>query len=169
MNCSKCGLPALPDQKFCRACGNSLQLNTQPLADLAPSSNPESTLVAYAKTGRQGANRVTQWGFILMFIGAAIGVIGKMLLHEDIVTVVGVLLSVFGIFLTAFPYLSPSRVREPQSGRNIATLPQATPASHLPPERDPQYLPSITERTTNLLEKTAISRPAQDKDGEPSE
>jgi hypothetical protein len=104
-----------------------------------------------------------------MFIGVAIGVIGKMLLHADIFTVVGVLLSVFGMFLTAFPYLSSSRGRELQSGPNIAFLPRATPASHLPRERDVDYVPSITERTTNLLEKTEISRPAQDNDGEPSE
>ena len=51
-----------------------------------------------------------------MFIGVAIGVIGKKLVHDDIVTVVGILLALAGMFMTAYPYLAPSRRRLTPAG-----------------------------------------------------
>ena len=56
------------------------------------------------KGEKQRANRWVLWGVIIMFIG----VIGKKLIHEEIVTVVGILTSLAGMFLTVYPYLSPS-------------------------------------------------------------
>jgi hypothetical protein len=43
MNCPKCDLQTLPDQKFCRSCGASLQMITQPLAEHARVSDLERT------------------------------------------------------------------------------------------------------------------------------
>jgi hypothetical protein len=40
-----------------------------------------------------------------MLIGVVIGVVGKKLVHEDIITVVGVLISLSGMFLTTYQYL----------------------------------------------------------------
>jgi len=72
---------------------------TQPLAELAVIPNRERTPAIVFKDERQPANNFAGWGFIIMFIGVAIGVIGKMLMHEEIVTVVGVLLTLVGCFL----------------------------------------------------------------------
>ncbi|MFN2493146.1 MAG: hypothetical protein ABR501_09725 [Pyrinomonadaceae bacterium] len=45
-----------------------------------------------------------------MFVGAAIGVIGKKLMHDYIVTIVGILLSLAGMFLRSFHiFLRPER------------------------------------------------------------
>jgi hypothetical protein len=103
------------------------------------------------------------WGFIIMFVGAAIGVIGKMLMHVDVITVSGVLLSLVGIFLTVYPYLVPSRRRNYDS---TASQPEVLPRSQpkrLPEEREIEYAPSITERTTDLLKSPA--NPKQKEDG----
>ena len=167
MNCPKCGLQTLPDQKFCRSCGDKLQMITQPLAEHAPVARAEKPAII-SKTETQRARGLTLWGFIIMFIGVAIGVIGKMLMHEEMVTVVGVLVSLVGMFLTVYPYLSPSRRQKqdyiPSSQPEALTQPQ--PTRYLPPESNIEYVPSITEKTTDLLKNSAATRPRQKEGGE---
>lgn len=162
MMCPKCGLPTLPEQKFCRSCGAGLEMTTQPLADsTATISQTERT----ARTQSERTNKLMLWGFILMFVGAAIGVVGKKLMHEDVVTVVGILMSLAGMFLTVYPYLVPARAKQ-----NTRPSPQpnelpAFPQKNLPQEREIDYVPSVTERTTNLLE-TPRPRDVQKESGE---
>ena len=168
MNCRKCGLQTLPDQRFCRSCGESLQTNTPPLVEHATVFELERSPANILKDEKQRASGLMLWGFIIMFIGVAVGIIGKKLMHEDIVTVVGALVSITGMFLTVYPYLSPSSRRKvdssPSSQPDI--LSQSQPGKYLPPESNIEYVPSITERTTNLLESSAVPRPKQKEDGE---
>lgn len=164
MNCPKCGLQAQPDQKFCRVCGTSLQITTQPLADLG--RRPAVS----AHDEKQRVNKLTLLGFIIMFIGVAVGLTGKKLLHEEMLVVMGVLLTVVGMFLTAYSNVSPASRQKfdssPSSDPKV--LSPATTDKYLPQERNIEYVPSITERTTNLLENSAATRPKQKEDGESS-
>ena len=100
MNCPKCGLQAQPDQKFCRVCGASLQMTTQPLADL------ERSPAVRARDEKQRVNKLTLLGFIIMFIGVAVGITGKKLLHEEMLIVMGVLLTV-AVSYSLLRYFSP--------------------------------------------------------------
>ena len=160
MNCPKCNLQTLPDQKFCRSCGASLQMITQPLAEYATVSDLERTPAITFKGEQQRTNRSTPWGFIIMFIGVVIGITGKMLMHQEMVTVIGVLVSIVGMFLTAYPYLSPSPRQKhdsiPSSQPEVLT--QSQPTKYLPQESNIAYVPSITERTTDLLKDSAPTR-----------
>jgi hypothetical protein len=164
MNCPKCGLQALAQQKFCRSCGASLQMITQRLPDTVTVSE----LVSQPKISQEmyRTNRLLLWGLIIMFIGAAIGVIGKMLMHEEVVTVVGVLVSLAGIFLSVYPYLLPSPrtrynfISSSQPERQI----QSQPPKSLPDERTIDYAASVTERTTDLLENS-VATPKQKEGG----
>ena len=150
MSCPNCGLETLPEQKFCRSCGASLQVITKPLADRAAISQSEK--IAF-KHERHRANWLVLWGFIIMFLGTALGVIGKMLIHENTVTVLGVLISLAGIFLTAYPYVAPPRRKKSDSTSELETLTQSQPKGlH---ESSVDYLPSVTERTTDLLKEPA--------------
>lgn len=166
MNCPKCGLQTLPDQKFCRSCGAGLQMTTRPLAAPATVSDLEGTSAIGFKGEGQRRNRLTLWGIIIMFIGVAIGVIGKMLIHEEMVTVVGVLVSLVGMFLTVYPYLSPSPRQKydsrPSSQPEVLTPSQ--PTKYLPQERRIEHIPSITERTTDLLKNSASTRTSKKED-----
>jgi len=143
-------------------------MNTQPLAEHATVIELERRPANILKDEKQRASGLMLWGFIIMFIGVAVGIIGKKLMHEDIVTVVGALVSITGMFLTVYPYLSPSSRRKvdssPSSQPDI--LSQSQPGKYLPPESNIEYVPSITERTTNLLENSALARPKQKEDGE---
>jgi hypothetical protein len=153
MTCPKCGLETLADQKFCRACGARVQMTTQRLARPQAVTDLGKTSTIGAKGEDERVNHFVLWGFILMLIGVAIGVVGKKLLHEDIVTVVGVLLSLAGIFLVVYPYLAPSRRKEDDSSfasqPEVLTPPQSRES--LPDASSTEYVPSITERTTDLL------------------
>jgi hypothetical protein len=166
MNCPKCGLQTLPDQKFCRSCGDKLQIITQPLAERATVARPEKTPAIILKAETQRASGLTLWGFIIIFIGVAIGVIGKMLMHEEVVTVVGVLVSLEGMFLTVYPYLSPSRRQKSIPSSQPEVPAQSQPTRYLLPESNIEYVPSISERTTDLLKNSAASRPRRKEGGE---
>jgi hypothetical protein len=154
MNCPKCGLQPLADQKFCRSCGASLQIITQPLADSAPAADLERTQAIILKDEKRGASRLVLWGLIIMFIGVAIGITGKMLIHEEIVTFTGALLSLAGMFLLVYPYLSPSPRQKYDSSASSqpGVLTQAPPTKYLPQTSNIEFVSSITERTTDLLE-----------------
>ena len=104
-----------------------------------------------------------------MFIGVAIGVIGKKLIHEDIVTVVGILISLVGMFLTAYPYLSPAPRKEHDSSlpSQPEVLTESQTTKSLPEGSNTEYVPSITERTTSLLEGSATT--ARQKEDEESQ
>jgi hypothetical protein len=92
-----------------------------------------------------------------MFIGVAIGVIGKMLVHEEVVTVVGVLVSLAGMFLTVYPYLSPSLRRiYVSTASSQPEVPTQSQPGYLPQESSIEYVPSVTERTTDLLKNSAF-------------
>jgi zinc-ribbon domain len=170
MTCPKCGLQSQPDQKFCRSCGASLLITTQPLAELKTISDLEKAPAIERKDEAQRRNGFVLWGFIIMFIGAAIGVVGKKFLHVDIVTVVGVLISLLGMFLTAYPFLAPGPRKKndsiPSSRPEVLT--PSRPTEYLPTGSNTEYVPSITERTTDLLKNSAATKPAQ-KENEKSE
>jgi hypothetical protein len=168
MNCPKCGLQTQPDQRFCRSCGDNLKIITTPLAGAATISPPASTTATVFKNEARRARSMLLWGVILMFIGVVIGVIGKMLLHEEIVTVVGILFSVLGMFFTAFPYLLPAPRQKYDSiaSSQPEGLKTSQPTRHLSPQSNVENVPSITERTTELLKNSAAPRPGQKKEKE---
>jgi predicted lipid-binding transport protein (Tim44 family) len=92
-------------------------------------------------------------GFIVMFIGVAFGVIGKMLIHQDAVTVVGVLASLAGMFMVAYSSLFPSQPQKYNSNRSPKpVLTEVETPKSLSSQSNTDYAPSITERTTDLLE-----------------
>lgn len=159
MTCPKCGSQISAEQRFCRSCGASLPMTTQPLAERPVVFERDQRQEIISEDGTQRANKLMLWGFMIMFMGAAIGVIGKMLIHVDAVTVVGILMALAGMFLTVYPYLSPSRRSKRDSNPSgPKVLTESQPTKSLPKERPVDYVPSITERTTDLLEST---RPKQ--------
>ena len=163
MNCPKCGLQTLPEQKFCRSCGANLQMITQPLAEHATVSDLKSRPAISFRDQR--ANRVLL-GFIMMFIGVAIGIIGKKLMHKELITVVGALVSVAGMFLVAYPFLLPWPPKKYDSSPSSQpeVLIQSQPTKSLPQGINSEYLPSITERTTDLLKSSATTSPREEED-----
>ena len=163
MTCHKCGSETLPDQRFCRSCGARLGIVTEPLTDPAAISYPKEPNVIEDRSELR--NRLVAWGFIIMFVGVAIGVIGKKLMHEEIVTVIGILMSLAGMFLTGYPYLRPSSRKDSRSASSSRELTKQSPPVNQLPEGRTDYVPSITERTTDLLKSSEVRR-SKEKDDE---
>ena len=166
MKCPKCGLQAPPDQKYCRSCGASVQIDTQPLLGQTPVAGQEESNPIRAIDEIPLAYRSVFWAFLVTFVGVAIGVIGKMLLHVETVTVVGVLLSLAGMFFVVYPYLIPPRrtkqVTAPSPLPEV--LFRAEPTRRLPQANNIDNIPSVTENTTDLLKVPAASTPAGKQD-----
>jgi hypothetical protein len=156
MNCPKCGLRAEPEQKFCRSCGESLQMITQRLQS-TPVSQLESQAPIYTGEKTDRTNTLLSWGMIILFLGAAIGVVGKKLMHDEVVTVIGVLVALAGMFLSVFPYVMlPPRSKHKASESELKA--QSEPQKSLPQERPTEYVPSVAERTTDLLTSSGVER-----------
>jgi hypothetical protein len=91
-----------------------------------------------------------------------------MLIHADSVTVVGVLVSLVGMFLTAYSSLSPAPRKKynsiPSSKPEVLT--QTPTARSLSQGTNTDYVPSITERTTDLLKNPTATTQSQKQDEE---
>jgi hypothetical protein len=102
------------------------------------------------------------WGLLLAFGGIVIALAGKMLLQLDLVTFIGVLISLSGMFfIAAYPFLTASIRRGYAPGRNPQpeSLPHADTTNKLPPISETDFVPSVTENTTNLLKIPVRSDP----------
>jgi len=140
-------------------------MTTQPVTAFDPRRTPGNVDSNFGNDERLRPNGLLLLGFIMMFVGVAVGGAGKMLMHEDIVTFVGVLLSVAGMFLLAYSSLSPSRPRNynstPSPKPEVLTQTQ-TPKSLS--QGNTEYVPSITERTTDLLTPAIAQSQKQDEE-----
>jgi hypothetical protein len=143
-------------------------MTTQSLAELPAISDPERTPAISLEDEAQRRNGFVLWGFVTILIGTAIGVVGKKLLHQDIVSVVGVLISLLGMFLSVYPFLAPPRRKKSDStpSSQPEVLTPTRPTAYLPQERNIDYVSSITERTTDLLKESAAAKPGQKENDE---
>ena len=133
MNCPTCGSPTSSDQKFCRSCGVGLGN-----ADI-PSTNPRL--------------RLFRIGLFTMFLSLILVFAGTTLLHLDIAIFVGLVGMISGMFLIGYSAVGFSRGPKryvPIGESNV--LPQAETTRKLTPMNDIDFAPSVTERTTSLLE-----------------
>ncbi len=167
MACPECGLESQPDQKFCRSCGARLQMTTQQMVEPPTVINQKSSSAIISRAQPQQASTIVFWGFVVMLVGTALGVLGKMLLHENLITVVGVLAALVGMFLVVYPYLAPPRRKEGDLNHlnqpEVITPPDRT--RDLPPGNINEFIPSVTERTTDLL-KTSTRKRAEHSENE---
>ena len=164
MNCPSCDLQALPGQKFCRSCGASLQMTTQRLTEPATVSELNRPAATAVKGDPQRVNGYVPWGYLVIIIGVAICLIGKKIIHEEILTIVGVLLSFGGMLLTASRLPARRQSYEPATTAPPQVLTPSPAAEYLPRDDRLGSLPSITERTTDLLKNPAPTRTRKKED-----
>lgn len=132
MYCPDCGTQTLAEHEFCRSCGANLRTET-----------------------KRSFARLPVVGVILAFTGILIALLGSSpLLHQQLVTYIGVIISILGMMSIALaPMLASNRSRE--RTRRIPNMPQElTPAdttTKLPPISARDQFPSVVEDTTELL------------------
>lgn len=157
MYCPNCATQVSAEQKFCRSCGLDLQAVSQAVATHLATSQPDKALVTEMDK-QQWARMWKRWwsiGFAIMFIGIVTLGAGRKLFHNEVVTMIGVMILLGGFWPLMQPIFSAFQLKErvlpkpPQP----AVLPQA-PVTTNPlslPDRHPEPVLGVTERTTDLL------------------
>jgi predicted nucleic acid-binding Zn ribbon protein len=144
MNCPGCDKQISPDQKFCRFCGRSLEA-----VSTVPSGEAMAKVTKRMPARRM--NRVLLWGLIVIGVGVTLLVNSQ---NYEIVNWLGILVFLAGIGLAIYGAFSPAKARTLPSGQSSQTkaLNLSETSSYLPPKDFSEPLPSVTERTTELLE-----------------
>lgn len=134
MNCPTCGSSTTPNQQFCRSCGISL------ISDEQRPFNPRLwSLLALG----------------LAFGGLMIAMTGK-LIDLRWVIFAGVFVSMAGMFsIAALGVLRQTSPRKSKKRpiQQPSSLPPAETTKELAPIGDLEFIPSVTEGTTNLLDE----------------
>lgn len=162
MHCPNCGTEAPAGQKFCRACGLSLERFAQLLAELLPDAEDENVTRA-----RQ---RLRQLENAAKIAGVVAGLAAVILIVSMGVNVMietgnigeGILLLVFAVVVVAGALIGAyyNSLREKVSARQPAqpALPLAETTNKLLHEHQSQVAMSVTEQTTARLEEKIEAR-----------
>ena len=135
MNCPDCKTQVSAGQQFCRECGAELR------ADESRPFAPSPIL-----------------GLLLAFGGVIVALTGKMLFQSDVVTYIGVVMSILGMMTIALiPMLAAKRTgdRRRRPTAKPASMAPAEPTMKLPPMNAADHIPSVVDNTTQLLKEPA--------------
>ncbi|MGH9929839.1 MAG: zinc-ribbon domain-containing protein [Pyrinomonadaceae bacterium] len=157
MYCPKCGTQSSDDSQFCRSCGLSLPLHLQLLTYHRLVNDPEE-LPADSKERLQGRrHQIFHRVFLtLAMIGALFVVVnGVEYFYLWVASLALLVAGIVGVILsTDVPYLFyPRKLPKTSADRpssQLREIPQTHVTSQLP-EGLYQGVPSVTERTTDLL------------------
>ena len=154
MHCPNCGKPATADQQFCRACGMSLETVGKLVA-----KHTGSPAAVQAKLDKAEAEKAVVrsmfnwmiWGMLIVGIGVVMFVVNKNFPIGDWFRLLGSLLAIGGMGLMVGGVLNAVRRGTLPSRREPDQLAGPVDTNELSTNRIPAELPSITERTTQLI------------------
>jgi hypothetical protein len=124
---------------------------------LAETGSDQLPMESSAATRRR-MRRNALWGTAIMFTGIAYGIVGKIMIHVDMVSGAGALVAITGMFWLVYQLLS-ARFGLTPSARDLSQpgrAPEAKTTAQLTPERVMDIIPSVAERTTDLLANAPI-------------
>ena len=154
MHCPNCGKPATSDQQFCRACGMSLETVGKLVA-----KHKGSPVAIQAKLDRAEAEKVVvrsmfnwmMWGMLLVGIGVVMILINKSFPIGNWFRLLSSLLVIGGMGVATGGVLNAIRRGTLPSRREANQLAVPPDTKELPTHPIPAELPSVTERTTQLI------------------
>ena len=157
MHCPNCGHTSSSEQKFCRACGMSLEKVVQLLSELSPAVRQEAALSTREERLRRAAQRagvaLFASGGVVLFIAICWAIIAKIIIGKGEVLQGTIFLAIFlGIVVggTLLGLSVPSSKATPAPAQ--PTLPADDPTVRLLSEPRLEPVPgSVTDRTTELL------------------
>ena len=157
MHCPTCGQPASTDQLYCRQCGMNLLMVGQLVSQHGGEAQKKIALRRSEQEIVSCMFKRIWWGIVILGLGVGMFVTGKNLLFFDPVVAVWLrLLSTFvilgGAGMSLFGVLNAMRQGASlSSGRRPTELAEPVDAKQLPTNPIPDALPSVTERTTQLI------------------
>ena len=155
MHCPNCGKPATSDQQFCRACGMSLETVGQLVAQHSAVPTETQKTLTKAELEQALVRKMftsLKWGVIILGLGVVMLVVNK---NFDIGRWFSLLSSFFilsGICVAGSGLFDAMMKGASLSGAKPATqVPGGTEPHAVSTAPIPQELPSVTERTTQLI------------------
>ena len=156
MHCPNCGTEASAGQKFCRACGLSLERFAQLLAELLPDGEDENVALARQRLRQlEKALKIAGWT-----AGSALGILFAFLgvfMMAQVSVPGGIVVSVFGVVIIAamlvMGYQSSLNKQVSGSFPSQPTLPSAEITNKLLSEDQSRIAMSVTEQTTSRLDE----------------
>ena len=161
MHCPSCGNESSLDQKFCRKCGFSLEVVGKLLSE-HPSTGKKLELeeVSDEKLALRRMVSWMMWGLLIVVIGLVLIVTNKQFLMDRLFNLLGSFLLLGGISVATYGVLDAMRGGGSKSKRaklseETKNEPDELAAANTTKElaeRIPVPVPSVTERTTQLIE-----------------
>jgi hypothetical protein len=156
MFCPNCSTKISPDQKFCRACGLALDKIVQSLREQLPIKPDETVQAQKNKLERLGMIALTMFG--LGVFGLLIYGVGyKLMLTQGMLLaglgIIGLIVLMGSGLLSVILFAKANELKE-SSKAQVQTsdeLHESVPTANLLHEGQFEPLPTVTERTTELL------------------
>lgn len=158
MHCPSCGNESSLDQKFCRKCGFNLEPISKLVVQRSPSEDIQPDKQEQEKALVRRMFRSMGWGLLIVLIGVILLVMARAPAPGLLENVLGVLSLIFLLGGTAVAgysifdaVRSSTKPALPRPRVSKAEISQAETTNELLEERIPVPVPSVTERTTQLI------------------
>jgi hypothetical protein len=155
MHCPSCGNESSLEQKFCRKCG----FNLEPVSQLVVARPDAETKLEKQESDRAILRRMYRWmmwGFLILLIGVVMLVSGKAFDLPKFLGPLSSFLLIGGATAAGYGVLAALRdglvasKKLPHAAETRREL-SGSQTSELPDNNIPASLPSVTERTTQLI------------------
>ena len=170
MHCPTCGKPATADQQFCRNCGMNLEAVGKLVVRHTASPEEVQRRIDKAQRDREIARRMftwMTWGMLVMGIGVVMIVFNKTFDIGKWFKLLATLTTLGGCGIAAGGLLNgmkrgielsgrsaPRELREPKT----QILAESDTPKSFPTNPFPDALPSVTERTTQLINSSELRK-----------
>lgn len=154
MHCPSCGKPATNGQQFCRACGMSLETVGKLVATHTGSPAAMQAKLEKAEAEKAIVRSMLNWmiwGMLMVGIGVVMIVINKSFPIGKWFVALSSFLAIGGMGVATGGVLNALRRGTLPSRREPDQLPGSPDTNELPTHPIPAELPSVTERTTQLI------------------
>lgn len=157
MFCPNCGAKTSIEQKFCRACGLGLEKIALSLTEQLPTRPDESALSQKERFERLGVAALSVFGFGALAV-ILYGIVYKLMVTQGKLLAglgfLGLLIMMGCGILSAILFAKAKEAEEAAGKRRVQHKDAAvvsTPTKELLTEGNFEPVPSVTERTTELL------------------
>lgn len=154
MYCPNCGKTNSAEQKFCRSCGLSLEKAVQSLAEQLPALELDKNLRARQRRVDRLINIVAGSAISVVVVSVLWGIIYEIIIVKgEVIKGLFFLTFIVGMILFALLSIYGESLRKAAIKRRLPepTLPKAADTGRLLSESGVEPIPSVTERTTDLL------------------
>jgi hypothetical protein len=154
MYCPNCGKQTATDQKFCRACGLGLDKIAQSLGEQLPARVDETLLARKERMEKLGVAALSVFGLGLLSI--LVYMIGEKLLAKgnlfEALVILGFAIMFACGLVSVFLFARAKELGDEATKRQLPTsIEQSSPTRELLAEGRMEPVPTVTERTTELL------------------